>query len=286
MQLVEQQPPRLWTPGKCPGAILERGALEDVLRCAPLAGFSFGAGRASKKVVATFDPTTSDPAGWWRASFSGVPWTPTASAGTSGSNGNLTQALTPPTTGTAVNGFTPALFDGTNDWLGLATASATDVMNASDMTFFGLFKVTSAVAATSNFYDDEPMMGASNGNHALVFTSSGVRAGVFDTASRQTTSIATSTGIWFMAAGRVDKSGTGTVKCRVSAAGTTTDATPVSIPGTPAALGSDMWIGKNYASAAFLAFEALEIVTYKRVLSDAELTDWKTYFNSRYALSL
>ena len=36
-----------------------------------------------------FDPTSLSLTGFWRASYSGAPWVPTASAGTSGANGNL-----------------------------------------------------------------------------------------------------------------------------------------------------------------------------------------------------
>jgi hypothetical protein len=241
-------------------------------------------GFMKRNATATFDPATLSLTGWWRANYAS-PWTPTASAGTSGSNGNLlSQGGT--TSGTAVNGLTPAQLDGTNDYLDLSTALATDVMDDDNTTLVILAKASAAVAAAANFYDDEGLITGSNGNQALVFTSSGVRMGVFDTASRQTTSIAVSTGVWFMAAGRIDKTGTGTVKCRVAAAGTTTDATPVAIPGTPGAVGANMLIGRNYAGAAYLGCDVLEIMTAKSVLSDADLVNIESYFNSRYGLSL
>lgn len=228
-------------------------------------------------------PVTDDPDGWWRADFAS-PWSPTASAGTSGANGNLT--VSGAVGGTAVNGKTPGTFDGTNDFCALATAAPGDVMSVSTMTMIVLAKASAASAPATDFYDDEPLISSQGGNHALVFTSSGVRAGCYDGSSRQTVSIAVSTGVWFMAAARFDKTGAGNVKCRVCSAGSTTDATPVAIPGTPGALGADLFVGKNYAGVAFLGTDVLEVVTYKRAVTDAALVNWKSYFNSRYGLSL
>lgn len=250
-----------------------------------LAGLSFGAGRASKKQSSAFDPTTSDPTGWWRANateYNGIPFTPTASAGSSGSNGDLTSSSAP-TTGTAVNGFTPASLNGTTHFFSLEDVAVGSLFSAvTAMTIIVLAKAAGSTAAAADFYDDPALGMTSGGNQGLVFTSSGVRFGIFDSGTKQTASISQSTGAWFMAAGRVDS---GNVKCRVASGGTTTDATPVAI-GTPGALGSDFFVGKNYASAKFFNGDILEIVTYSYAVSDSVLTNWQSYFNSRYALSL
>lgn len=60
-----------------------------------------------------FDRASLALSGWWK-DFSAAPWAPSASAGSSGSNGNLDEATHPPTAGTPVNGLTPAVFNGTN----------------------------------------------------------------------------------------------------------------------------------------------------------------------------
>lgn len=232
------------------------------------------------KTTATFDPATLSLDGWWRASYAN-PWTPTASAGTSGSNGNLTGTST--ASGTNVNGLTPVTLNGTTAFESLATAAVTDLVTTTAATYIVLAKASASTAAATDFYDDPGLLAPSSGNTSLAFTSSGVRMGTFDTAARQTVSIAQPTGAWFMAAGRI---ASGNVKCRVSSAGSTTDATPVAIPGSPLTLGSDLYIGKNYAAAKWFAGDVLEIMMSKTALSDADLANIKSYFNSRYGLSL
>lgn len=227
-----------------------------------------------------FDPTTSDPTGMWLASYAN-PWTPTASAGTSGANGNLTGTNT--SAGAAVNGYTPVNLNGTSAFLSLATANVTDLVTTTAATYIILAQTSAAVAAAAAFYDDPGLMMPSSGNAGLVFTSSGVRMGTYDTAPRQTVSIAQATGAWFMAAGRIDA---GNVKCRVSCGGVTADATPVAIPGAPSALGSDLFVGKNYVGAKWVAGQALAIVTYNYAVTDTVLDNWKSYFNTTFALSL
>ncbi len=231
--------------------------------------------------VASFDPATLSLDGWWRASYGGSPWSPTASAGTSGSNGTLVTAGVAPSVGSAVNGLTPATFNGTSQAFGSGTAAMTDLVTATAMTLIVLVKASASVAIASNFYDDPLLIGDSGGNVGLVFTSSGVRAGAYSGGSNQTTSIALATGAWALCAMRYDGSH---VKCRVSKASGTTDATPVA-SGTPS-LGAGPYIGKNYAAAKFFAGDILEVMTSKTVLSDANLVSIVSYFNSRYALSL
>lgn len=68
-----------------------------------------------------FDPATLSLSGWWRGSYSGSPWVGTASEGSSGSR-NLSESTNPPSVGTAVNGFAPAVFDGVNDELSAGIA--------------------------------------------------------------------------------------------------------------------------------------------------------------------
>ncbi len=92
---------------------------------------------------AVFDPATLALSGWWRASYAGSPWTPTASAGNSGSNGNLTEAINPPATGAALNGLTSADFDGTNDKLGNANALNTFIASTG-------WSVSGVIAADSS----------------------------------------------------------------------------------------------------------------------------------------
>lgn len=236
-----------------------------------------------KSAGGTYDPATLSLDGWYRASYGGSPWSPTASAGTSGANGTLVTSGVAPSVGTAVNALAPAAFNGSTQALVAGTAVTTAMISAGSMTLIALFKGAAAVAAAANFYEDPAMItdGGGGGNIGLVYTASGVRAGVFQGASNQTTSIALATGVWAMCAMRFDGSN---VKCRVSQASGTTDATPVA-SGNPA-FGSALFFGKNYAAAAFLQGDILEVMTSKTVLTDANLVSLRGYFNSRYALSL
>jgi hypothetical protein len=235
--------------------------------------------------AAAVDLTSFDWDGLWRADgteYNGSPWAPTASAGSSGSNGNIVTIGTAPGTGTPVNSKTPASFNGSTQAFQLDTASTSSIMTASSMTIVVLAKASASTAAATDFYDDPALWADSSGNSGLVFTSSGVRAGVFASASSgQTTHITQATGAWFMAAMRYD--GTN-IKCRVASGGTTTDATPVA-KGAPAQ-GANSFYGRNYAGAKFFAGEILFIGTSQSVFSDADLTSVESALNSYYGLSL
>jgi hypothetical protein len=59
--------------------------------------------------AAVFDPATLSLSGWWRAAFSAVPWTGTASAGSSGSR-DLATLGADPSVGATLNGLAGADF--------------------------------------------------------------------------------------------------------------------------------------------------------------------------------
>lgn len=225
-----------------------------------------------------FDPTTLSLTGYWKASYAGVPWTPTATAGSSGSNGNLTADGTAPDTGTSVNGLTPATFNGTTQ--GFQAGSASTFVNGGTSVFsvVGLFYADASTAAATDFYDDPTLFGDVSGNWGLVFTASGVRAGKYTSSSQQTTHIAQATGAWFLAAMTYD--GTDIV-CYVNS--TTSTKTVV---GTPGALSGNLKIGKNYTGAKLLQGRALELMTAQSVLSGSDIANIRSYFNTTYGLSL
>lgn len=228
----------------------------------------------------TFDPSSLGLSGWWRASYSGVPWSPSNSAGTSGSNGTLGASVVAPTTGSAVNGFTPAVFNGSTQAFAPNTAGSTDLITASALTAVVLFNASSLAAQAANFYDDAALATDNGGNWGLMVNSSGVRAGVFDSSTHQTTAISVGTGAWHMAAMRFTG---GTIKCRVDSTDAANVTSVGNIGGFPA---STPFFGKNFAVAAFYAGSILEIMTVKSALADSDLANIKSYFNSRYALSL
>ncbi len=237
-------------------------------------GTSGGGGGGSGPSVLSLD-------GWYQASYSGSPWSPTASAGTSGTNGTLVTSSVAPSTGTAVNSLTPATFNGSTQALVSGTAAMSALASVGAMTLLVLMKASATTAAASDFYDDPLLAGDSGGNCGLVYTSSGVRAGVFQASSKQTTSIALATGTWALCVMRYD--GTN-VKCRVSTSSGTTDATPVA-SGNPV-FGTSLYVGRNYANAKHYAGDILEVITSATALSDANLVTIRDYYNTRYSLAL
>lgn len=100
--------------------------------------------RGGASAPAVLDPATLALTGWWRAPYAGSPWTGIASDGTSG--GRTIQNATPPSVGTALNGYDTADFDGSNDALSSADAVSTFVTTTAFSAYF-LFKADSAGGA-------------------------------------------------------------------------------------------------------------------------------------------
>lgn len=274
--------PPIWTP-KRPRIV--RARPEDVAQCAPpfMGSFSFGlAGRAGK--VSGFDPATLSLTGWYRASYAGSPWTPTASAGSSGSNGNLTEATNAPATGSAVNGLTPADFDGTNDMLtgpANTTLYSTTAYSIIQLVYIDAFALADPGAGAP--YNCPGGLGNHTGDGGPVggFAGSGAsgvwRWGHTDGGGWDSASASVSTGAWTMVAATFDNTN---ISASVNAGAPTTQA-----QGTVVGTAGFGLIGRNYLAAQFSDMKVLEIMTSNTDLS-ASLSNIKSYFNARYALSL
>lgn len=244
-------------------------------------GFGLSAGgRAAKKkssgAAAAFDPANLSLTGWWRASYGGSPWSPTASAGSSGSNGNLAEATNPPAVGTAQNGLTPADFDGTNDVLTNATAFST-LFTASAGSIIVLFLADVAVAAGLVYDDPGLFVDGSNGFLSANYSDSGFRAYVDDGATKSV-SVAASTGAYHV--GQMKWNGTN-LSARVDSGSWSSTAC-----GNASNLAGTVKVGPNYAGVQFFNGRILELMCAASALADATFTDIVGYINSRYALSL
>lgn len=137
MQLVNE----LWTPRR-----------RERVECAPPPiGFTLGAGgRAIKKRGASFDPSTLALTGWWRSNYSGSPWNDD-----SGNTRTLEQSNAGfrPVTGAPVNGYVPALFDASDDYMN-TVAVANNVFMSSTASS-GWFLINSlGVPASVGVYQD------------------------------------------------------------------------------------------------------------------------------------
>lgn len=131
---------------------------------------------------AVFDPATLALSAWYRASFAGSPWAPVASAGISGTQGSMTEATNPPATGAALNGLTPADFDGTNDVLSNANSLSTFI-GAAAWSIAVLINptATAAVRSVGAGYSDPAIIAeTTQGYWYLTYTTSGVTVGHYD----------------------------------------------------------------------------------------------------------
>lgn len=249
---------------------LARGASPDGYVLTLAAGLPAWAAPAS-----SFDPATLSLTGWWRPNYGGSPWVGSTSAGASGGR-TLTEATNAPSIGTAVNGHIPADFDGTNDILnGIALSN---YITTGAGTVIVLAFIDSVVASTGLARSDEGVVGQAGVNFiAMGVSSSGLRTSAFDSAHRECGPTACSTGAWHMLMMRWN----GSVLEQSVDLGTVAS---VACTG-PSTITANLKIGAN-ASTAFFDGKVLEVITASSYLSDATLANIKSYFNTRYALSL
>lgn len=226
-----------------------------------------------------FDPASLALTGWWRGSYSGVPWTPTASAGTSGSNGNLDQASDPqkPAAGAALNGFTPADFDGGDVLSG--TADVLDLLSNGASTFVCLFYADAAAvdSGAGAYYNNPSFLGDGN-TMALTFSADGVRLGYYDGAMHDSVAAACATGGWHLAMGYWN--GT-TLSIQVDSGAPTTVARGAASLTSPATC----YMGYDRTNLNFYDGKVMELMVSDQDLS-ASFSDIKTYINDRYGLAL
>ncbi len=232
--------------------------------------------RHSATAAATFDPSVETLTGWWRASYVSPTMPGVASAGTSGANGLAVDADADgtPVAGTLQNGFAPASFVGT----ALETVAAMSTFFAGGTGTAVMCALAPSAAATVGVFSDPAFLTDRGSQIALTFSTSGVGAGVFDGTSQKTRTLACSTAAYHLIAMRWDAS---LLKLRVD----TTDATPIATVGVAPTLTGRVVFAKN-PGLSFLNYSLLDAAFYASSVADATLTNWKSYYNSRYGLSL
>jgi len=227
-----------------------------------------------------FDPATLSLTGWWRASYTGAPWAPTASAGSSGANGDLVIG-TAPANGTAQNSLTPADFNGTTH----------DLVNANDcLTTFGsfaagtcwiVFLADSSVASVGAGVrvEDTGIVVQDTGatGWGITHSDDGVCALLYDGAYQEVV-VAASNGDYHMAFVRWDST---LIELGVDSGAMSTLAAGAVDGGSAGGLA----VGRNY-SAAFFDGRILEVGFTDTALTDADRVNIRSYVNSRYALAL
>lgn len=225
-----------------------------------------------------FDPATLTLSGWWRASYSGSPWAGTASGGSSGGR-NMSEGTNAPDVGAALNGLTPADFNGSNDLL-TASVTSENIISATAWSSFVLFIADTAAADSALMYTLPQLYAAQSFEiYGIAFSTAGVSLWQHDGSARQRVDIACATGGYHLAQAKWDGS---LLKLRLdSGAWSETACTGFSglLSSTTPQLGSG-------ASAAFFDGRIAEAGFAQTALSDATFDQILTYVNARYALTL
>jgi hypothetical protein len=234
-------------------------------------------------VPPVFDPATLSLTGWWRASYAGSPWTPTASAGSSGSNGNLAHATNAPDVGAAVNGFTPADFIPANtDRLDNASGNINTFVSSAAGSIWCLFYADAAFTdlGSAQYYQNPSfLVNATDGYLGFGFSTSGVRLGSYSGSSFDSVAAACATGGWHLAQARWN---TTTKEVRVDGGSWQTLAHAVSI----GSLTSGFRVGCNYVVSQLFDGRILDLGTAQSRLSDTNFDDIRSYCNSRYGVAV
>jgi hypothetical protein len=232
--------------------------------------------------AAAFDPATLALSGWWRASYAGSPWVARASAGGSGGNGNLTEATNPPATGTAVNGLTPASFNGTTQIIANANALTTFITSTA-WSIALLIKPTATAVARSvgaGYNDPAIISETTQGYWYLTYTTSGVTIGHYDPTAGvwKEANQACSSGSWHLVQAWFDATN---ISISVdSVAATNVASTDQGVAGV-----GPLTLGKAFA-AAYYAGDVADVMVATTNLGATARGNIKSYVNSRYALAL
>lgn len=227
-----------------------------------------------------YDPATADQTGWWRASFSASPWVGTASAGTSLGR-DLAEATNPPAAGAALNGLTPADFDGTNDLL----VGATMATFFNDNSWAGSVLVFPDVAGTADAvtpYTEPGVFGASSfANGGLGFSTDGMRIWRLNAAAAgyENAVVACPTGSWSLIQWKGDGA---TIQIRRNGGAWVSSACV-----NPFAFIGNLNVGKGHDTlGAHLNGKIADLLLTDRVPGDTEFNNIKLYANARYGLAL
>lgn len=238
-------------------------------------GFGFGLrGRSGKN--SGFDPATLSLTGWWRAPYGGSPWVALASAGSSGSNGNMTEATNPPSVGASLNSLASADFDGTNDVLSNAN-NITTFFATTRWSFAALLSSDIAPVHTT-IYDNPAFVTDFNGAvFTIAFSNSGVSAGHYDGAYKEVTK-ACATGTQHIVQAWYD--GTNISLSVDAGAASTVAASSVDFVGGGSGV---LQFGRNYNSTVYEDGRLWEVMLSNTDLGATARTNIDSYFHARYA---
>lgn len=243
-------------------------------------------GTSSPYPIEAWDPTAiSSITGYWRASYTGSPWSGLVSAR------NLTELFNAPAVGGSVNGFTPADFDGSSQQLStssnVSTFYSTAAYSMAALVYIDTFTVTDpgyALPYNCSSILGEPLLSGTTSPAGGVAGSgaSGVfRFGHKDgtSATWKSASVNVSTGSWILVRASYDGA---SIKVSKNA-----EAWNLAGSANPGTFGSaPLMIGPNNPATAYFDGKVLCGMTANAAVSDSDYDKLRRYCNLRYALSL
>lgn len=235
--------------------------------------------------LSSFDAAALQLTGWWRASYAGSPWLGSPSTGSSGLR-NLTQATNPPSTAAAVNGFVPADFDGTNDFLttGLLTSDFVTASAGSIAALVNIDAISTSVAVGGVAWYNDAIINDAGGYVGIVLggaSSNEAQAYVFDGVWFKAAGVTVTLGAWQFLQMRWDGS---RVEIRLNnGSWNTATAGPIEL------MGGEVRVGISAGAppgGQFFDGKMLELMTIDRYLGTNDFDRIRGYVNARYALSV
>jgi hypothetical protein len=242
-----------------------------------------GLGLTFKQATSSFSRSSLSLTGFWKASYSGSPWVGSESDGISGSN-DLSEATNPPSTGAAINGLTPADFDGTNDKL-TAEGTLDTYLNADEYSGWALINVDAIgtdVSDTTQIYENDCVLSTQPSAYWMIYLRSSGLVGIGHYAGGafyKVVTAAISTGSWALVQWKYN----GTeITIRVNDGAW---ATPVAA-GSITLLENVLALGVNYNAGHCFNGKVLEVATSDVALSDDQFDSVLDDVRSTYGLAL
>lgn len=228
-----------------------------------------------------FNPADLPLTSYWNDSFSAVPWLGLASAGTS--LGNDLDAGVSTTAGEPVNGFVPANFNGTTQYL-VATDQLDAILDATGTGSFWvafLFRAdTGQVLNSSQPYNNPALLAASGGVFTIFFTTSGFGVSRYNGADFPYDIQACSVGSWHLGQVKYD-SDTGLLYTRVDNGAWSTG---VLSAGNMSPTSRSVTVGASAGHNIFFDGDILFGITLRRLPQGTESDDLINFVQTTYGV--
>jgi hypothetical protein len=233
------------------------------------------------------DPATLSMQGYWRADYTGVPWVGVSSLGGSGTSpdrdleaGNVAGG------GTPVNGYTPFFCDGASVFLvGDALMTWGDLIGTTNGDFYlHVLAQWNTAAATVGVLDDPALLTDNGGSYALSYSTDGVRFACYDnsgTPQLRTVGPATAAAGSYHMIQVWHDTGANLMWIQVDG-GTAVSAT---LNSSDFGAGNAIKVAVNWADAAFVDGDILEIAVTNDKLDANIRSDIRGYVQNKYAIA-